>query len=314
MIVLSTALAQQPTVKYTLGMSRPATHLFEIELRYENLPKDESLDVLMPVWRSGRYVIFDFAGGVQEFGATDGSNKLAWEKTDKMTWRVQTKGASTVVVTYKVYANEFGSRTRGLNDQHAFVDGSAVFMYVEKYRHLPLVLKVNPYQDWHVTTGLEASSSDGKTFTAPSFDYLTDCPLEIGNQKDFPFTVDGVPHVLSIFGDGNWNADTLVRDIAKIVKIEKDFWGEFPYKRYVFFLNCSPNAGGGTEHINSTAMGFSPFGFKNPDSSYRGFLGLVAHEFFHTWNVKQLRPKGIDPYDYTKENYTKELWVAEGTT
>ncbi|HTK80802.1 MAG TPA: PDZ domain-containing protein, partial [Bacteroidota bacterium] len=145
------------------------------------------------------------------------------------------------------------------------------------------------------------------------YDYFVDCPLEIGTQHDFEFMVDNVPHVLSIFGEGNWNADTLVRDITKIVRTEKEFWGEFPYKRYVFLVHCTPSSGGGTEHINSTAMGTRPFVFKNPES-YRGFLGLVSHEYFHTWNVKQLRPKGIHPYDYTRENYSKELWIAEGTT
>ncbi|HMD13007.1 MAG TPA: PDZ domain-containing protein, partial [Bacteroidota bacterium] len=106
----------------------------------------------------------------------------------------------------------------------------------------------------------------------------------------------------------------LVRDISKIVKAEKEFWGSFPYKRYVFLLECTPNIGGGTEHLNSTVMQTSPFVFRNSDS-YSGFIsGLVAHEFFHTWNVKQLRPRGIDPYDFTKENYTQELWIAEGMT
>jgi predicted metalloprotease with PDZ domain len=312
--VLNFGSAQQPGVKYTLGMSQPQTHLYEAEVRFENLPPLDTFDLKLPVWRSGRYLVLDFAGGVQEFSASDGStNSFSWHKIDKSTWRIQSHGAATVVASYKVYANEFYARTRGLNDEHGFVDGSAVFMYAEQYRHLPLTLKVIPYKDWHVTTGLEPATNDGNTFASPSYDYLVDCPLEIGNQKDFPFEVDGVPHVLSIYGEGNWDSDTLVRDVAKIVKTEKDFWGEFPYKRYVFLLECTPSSGGGTEHINSTAMGITPFVFKNPDT-YRGFLALVSHEFFHTWNVKQLRPKGIDPYDYTKENYSEELWIAEGMT
>jgi predicted metalloprotease with PDZ domain len=309
------AAMSEPTVHYTLGMSHPATHLFDVTAEFKNLPSGEkSVDLSMPVWRSGRYVILDFAGGVQEFSASgaDGKN-LAWEKTDKSTWKVHTNGGGTVTAHYKVYANEFNSRTRGLNDTHAFVDGSAVLMYIEKYRKLPVTLAIVPYKDWHVTTGLDASTADGFTFGAPSYDYLVDCPMEIGNQKDFPFEVDGVPHVLSIFGEGNWNADTLVRDVAKIVKTEKDFWGEFPYKRYVFLLEATPSSGGGTEHINSCAMGINPFIFKK-DSTYRNFLTLVSHEFFHTWNVKQLRPHAIAPYDFTKENYSRELWISEGTT
>jgi predicted metalloprotease with PDZ domain len=306
------ALSQQPAIHYSLGMSQPSTHLLEVEVRCENIRGGaETIDFILPVWRPGRYVVLDFAGGIQSFSASDGDDKpLSWSKTDKATWRVTAGKANAVTIRYKVYANEFNMRTRGLNDEHAFVDGSAVFMYAERFRALPLQLTVQPFGSWHVTTGLEGS---GKEFAAPNYDYFVDCPLEIGNQKDFPFTVEGVPHLLSIYGEGNWNPDTLTHDIVRIVTAQKNFWGQFPYKRYVFLLHCTNSGGGGTEHINSTIMGFRPYGFKNPDS-YRGFLGLVSHEFFHTWNVKQLRPKGIHPYDFTKENYTQELWIAEGTT
>ena len=307
--------AKPDIVSYTLGMSKPSTHFFEVAVTLDKLSgSDAHLDFLLPVWRPGRYMVLDFAGGVQEFSATgaDG-NPLAWKKIDKTTWRVESNGSKSVTINYKVYANEFNQRTRGLNDEHGFVDGSAVFMYVEKYRHLPIALTVHPFGDWHVTTGLDSSNETRNEFHAPNYDVLVDCPLEIGNQKDFPFDVDGTPHVLSIAGEGNWNADTLVKDIAKIVRTTRNLWGEFPYKRYVFLVHCSPSSGGGTEHLNSVIMGIRPFVFKNPDS-YRGFLGLVTHEYFHTWNVKQLRPKGIHPYDYTKENYSEELWVAEGTT
>ena len=307
-------LSQNPTLEYKLGMSKPSTHLLEVELSVKGLPSGGSaIDFLMPVWRTGRYVIFDFAGGVQEFSARDGAGSLLkWSKTEKSTWRVEKNRATAVTIRYKVYANEFDMRTRGLNDEHAFVDGCAVFMYIDRYRHLPLTVAVSPYQDWHVTTGLEAVSGGQFKFSAPDFDYLVDCPLEIGHQKDFEFQVEGKKHVLSIFGQGNYDADTLIRDISKIVKANKEFWGDLPYDRYVFMLHLS-SRGGGTEHINSTIMQTGPYGFKNPNS-YRGFLGLVSHEYFHTWNVKRLRPKGILPYDYMRENYLNELWVAEGTT
>lgn len=293
-------------------MSKPSTHLLEVEVSYEHLPRNlQQLDFILPVWRPGRYMVMDFASGIQDVSVIDGNGKqLIWSKVEKSIWRVRSNGSNAVILRYKVYANEFNLRTRGLNDDHAFIDGSAVFMYVEQFRNLPLRLEIRPYGKWHVTTGLDGN---GEEFTAPNYDYLVDCPIEVGNQQDFEFSVDDVPHVLSIYGEGNWNADTLMRDIAKIVKVQKDFWGEFPYKRYVFLLHCTPSSGGGTEHINSTIMGSRPYIFKNAES-YKGFLGLVSHEYFHTWNVKQLRPKGIHPYDYTKENYSKELWIAEGTT
>lgn len=313
--LLSTLMAQTPTIEYTLRMSKPWTHVFEVEASFKGLPANEAaLDLILPAWRSGRYIIFDLAGYVLEFTAVDSNNKpLKWQKIDKSTWRIEKKGVNTVTARYTVFGNDFNRIKNGVNDEHAFVNGAAVFMYSERYRKVPVVLTVAPYDDWHVTTGLEPVKGNPNQLTARHYDHLLDCPLMVGNQKDFEFHVDGTPHVLSIFGGGNWKADTLTRDIGKIVKAEKDFWGEFPYKRYVFMLMLSPIMGGGTEYLNSTIMGAKPFVFNN-STTYQDFLGLVAHEFFHTWNVKQLRPKDIHPYDYTKENYTKELWIAEGTT
>ena len=311
----ATALAQTPTIQYKLGMSQPWTHLFEVEVSYSGLPRSgETFDLLLPVWRSGRYVVFDFAGDVQEFSAQDGKGSpLGWEKTDKMSWRIRKGSSTTVTATYKVYANEVNQRTKEMNDQGAFLDGSAVFMYADKYRGLPLTLTVTPYRDWHVTTGLENAKGTKNTLTSPTYDYLIDCPLFVGNQLDVEFEAGGKPHVLSVLGEGNYDTKIMVKDITKLVEANKELWGSLPYQRYVFMLHVSPRHGGGTEHINSTAMGTRPWGFTNTNS-YNGFLGLVSHEYFHTWNVKQIRPKGISPYDWTKENYTKELWVSEGTT
>ncbi len=321
------AMSNSPNISYTLGMSKPSTHLFEVGIVFDGLDANEkSLDVSLPNWRSGRYVILDLASGVVEFDALDGANKkLSWAKTDKSTWRIAKNGATTVRVLYKVFANEFNLRTRGLNDERAFVDGAAVFMYAEKYRWQPLTLAVGPFGNWHVTTGLDSLRGEQNKFTAPHYDYLADCPLEIGDQKDFSFTVLGKEHVLSIAGNGNFELSKLIKDITKIVEVQAKFWvhdsstirrverGELPYERYVFMLALSPSGSGGTEHINSCVLGASPFIFKNPEA-YGNFLGLVSHEFFHTWNVKRLRPAAIDKYDWSKENYTHELWIAEGAT
>lgn len=315
-ILLPTLLmSQPPTIKYKLGMSKPWTHLLEVELTVMGIPSSSTtLDFILPVWRTGRYVVFDFAGGVQEFSATDGSSSpIQWAKTDKSTWRVEKGRTTKVTIRYKVYANEFEQRTRGLNDEHAFVDGCAVFMYVQQYRNLPLTLTVVPYRDWHVTTGLDTLPGEKFKFGARNYDILVDSPLEIGNQKDFEFEAEGKKHVLTIFGPGNYDPQKMIADISTIVKVSREFWGDLPYERYVFLLHLGLDGGGATEHINSTIMQTGPFRFRTPNS-YRGFLGLVSHEFFHTWNVKQLRPKGLLPYDYTKENYVKELWIAEGTT
>ncbi len=310
---LTIMTSAKPSVSYTLSMPQPQTHLLNVEVRILDQP-GATLDLHMPAWRTGRYVLLDFAGGVQGFSATDANGApLPFKKTDKDTWRIEKGRATSVIATYRVYANEFNMRTRELNSEHAFVDPLAVFMYAEELKNGPLQLTVKPYGDWHVTTGLEEVPGTPFTYRAPNFEYFGDCPLEIGNQKDFEFIVDGKKHIISIYGEGNWNIDTLITDFSRIIIANKELWGDLPYEKYVFMIHCQPNAGGGTEHINSTIMGVRPFIFSNP-SAYKGFLGLVSHEYFHTWNVKQLRPKAIAPYDFSKENYTEELWVSEGTT
>lgn len=312
-ILFSVMITAQPTVFYKLSMSNPSSHLLEVEVRIEHRT-GKTLDLHMPAWRTGRYMILDFAGGVQEFSARgDASTPLPFRKVDKDTWRIESGSSRTVTARYKVYANEFNMRTRELNSEHAFIDPLSVFMYVQELKEKPVELTVEPYQDWKVTTGLNSVPGKPFTFTAPTFEYFGDCPLEIGRQKDFDFFVDGKQHTISIYGEGNWNIDTLITDFTKIVIANKEFWGTLPYDRYIFMIHCQPNAGGGTEHINSTIMGVRPFIFSNP-AAYKGFLGFVSHEYFHTWNVKQLRPKAIAPYDFSKENYAEEFWVSEGST
>jgi predicted metalloprotease with PDZ domain len=307
--------AQAPAINYKLSMPRPWTHLFEVEIRFDGISASEkSLDLVLPVWRTGRYMIFDFSGGVERFGAEDGQgNALAVLKTDKATWRIATGGGATVTARYEVYADEFSQRTRGLNDEHGFVDGTAVFMYSPAYRQKPLTLTVVPFESWHVTTGLDSVAGQPFVFTAPGYDHLADCPLEIGTQRDYQFTVEGKPHVLSISGPTNCYADSLMSTASRIVRMNAAYWGGLPYKRYVFILHAMADATGATEHLNSCVLDFATSRLRTPDPC-QYLLGSLSHEFFHTWNVKQFRPKGIDQYDWTKENYSRELWLVEGGT
>lgn len=305
----SFALSQDNKVSYTISMPEPANHLFEIEMTVANTDA-AAIDFILPSWRSGRYVLFNFASGVQEFSASGASgNELKWHKTDKSTWQLEAGNESSVTIKYKMYANEFQNRTKGLNDERAFIDPSAVLMYTEKLRHENLNLRIIPYRNWHVTTGLDKINGDDYYFTAPNYDYLADCPIMIGNQKDFDFTVEGKKHTLSIFGEAKYNSDSLITDLTKIIEVNKNFWGELPYERFVFMFQLTNQDYGGTEHMNSFVIDAPPNVFTD-SSRYLGFLSTCSHEFFHTWNVKRLRPKGITPYDFTKENYSEEYWIA----
>jgi len=304
--------ATAPEISYTVSMSKPWTHLLEVEMRVKSSTPGEKTDLVMPVWTPGSYLIREYERHVQDFAAKDGSgNSLAWQKVNKNTWQIASKSANEIVVTYRVYANELTVRTNDLNDQHAFWNNAALLMYPEGQLKAPSTIKVVPYGEWKIATGMPKVEGQANTFRAEDFDILYDSPFDVSNFKEISFNVRGVPHRMVFDGEGNYDLEQLRQDVPKIVEAAADIFGELPYKDYTFIVNL--RGGGGLEHLNSTALQFNRFGFK-PQSRYMGFLGLVSHEFFHAWNVKRIRPDALGPFDYTKENYTRLLWVAEGGT
>jgi predicted metalloprotease with PDZ domain len=328
------AAAQSPVdISFTVAMSKPHTHLFDIDVaikRTANGPQEELL--VMPVWTPGSYLVREFERHVQDFAAADAAGQpLKWEKTNKNTWRIATNGAREWHATYRVYANELSVRTSELNSEHAFWNNANLLMYPEGFLKSPSTVRVLAPDVWKVATGLPAVAGQKNTFRAENFDVLYDSPFEASNFKTLVFNVKGVPHRIVIDGAGNYDPERLRRDVQKIVETEVELMGgEIPYRDYTFILHLRQNAGGGLEHLNSTALGYPRFGFRirsgdratsaapnttdTSERDYRGFLGLVSHEFFHLWNVKRIRPDALGPFDYTQENYTKVLWVAEGIT
>lgn len=301
-----------PEISYTVSMSRPATHLLEVEMRVKWASMPARAELKMPVWTPGSYLVREYARHVQQFTAKDGAGAdLFWSKTSKNTWQVETKGANEIVARYNVYANELTVRTNELNDEHAFWNNGATLMFVKGQLNVPSTVAVMPYGTWKVATGLPKVDGATNTFRAGNYDILYDSPFEVSNFKEFGFVVQGKPHRFVITGDGNYDPKRLVADTTKIIEESYKIFGELPYNDYTFILNT--RGGGGLEHLNSTALQTSRFSFK-PDSRYKGFLGLVAHEYFHAFNVKSIRPDALGPFDYENENYTRLLWVAEGGT
>ena len=301
-------------ISYTVSMPKPYTHLLEVELRLRGqLPAQT--DLIMPVWTPGSYLVREFERNVQDFEAKDtGGRALRWNKMNKNTWRVETTGARELVVTYSVYANEFSVRTNEVSDQHAFWNNSALLMYPDGQLKAASTLRVVPFGNWKVATGLPAAQGRPNTFRAENFDILYDSPVEVGNFKTLSFEVKGVPHRIVIDGAGNYDPERMRRDVQKVIEASVSLMGgEIPYRDYTFFLHLRSTGGGGIEHLNSTALIYPRFRFRS-EASYKDFLSLVAHEFFHLWNVKRIRPDALGPFDYTQENYTKLLWVAEGLT
>jgi predicted metalloprotease with PDZ domain len=301
-----------PDIAYTVSMSKPATHLLEVEMRVKWPQMPTQLDLKLPVWTPGSYLIREYARHVQDFSVKDASGAaLSWTKINKNTWAVDAKGVTEIVAMYRVYANELTVRTNELNDEHAFWNNGALLMFVKGQLKLGTTVKVNPAKNWRVATGLPALDGAVNTFRAADYDVLYDSPFEVSDFKEIKFDVQGKPHRYVITGEGNYDLNRLAADTAKIIEECFKIFGELPYDDYTFIVNT--RGGGGLEHLNSTALQTNRFGFK-PDSHYKKFLYLVAHEFFHAFNVKRLKPDVLGPFDYENENYTRLLWVAEGMT
>jgi predicted metalloprotease with PDZ domain len=299
-------------LRYTLSMPAPHTHYFEVELELTGARKPY-IDYKMPVWAPGSYLVREFAKNVEGFSATDKSGKaLRHEKIDKNTWRVYSNKADHVRVRYRVYAFEMSVRTSFLDASHGYVNGTSVFMYPQGYQNVQGTLAVRPFKDWKtISTGLKSTGNFNYTF--PNYDILADSPLEIGNHEVLRFEAGGVPHEVAMYGEGNYEPKRLLADMKKIVEECIRLMGKLPVDRYVFIVHNLHKGGGGLEHLNSTTLQISRWNYGN-ENGYTGFMGLVAHEYFHLWNVKRLRPAPLGPFDYDKENYTRLLWVSEGIT
>jgi predicted metalloprotease with PDZ domain len=314
-----TARAQAPNasgISFAVSMPKPWTHLLEVEMRVQipaNLNVPNQTNLVMPVWTPGSYLIREFERNVQDFSAEVDGRPLEWTKTNKNTWSVGTNGARQWRVFYRVYANEFSVRTNELNSDHAFWNNAALLMYPEGAIDQPSTLRVAPANGWKIATGLPPVAGQPNTFRAENFDILYDSPFEVSDFKEIKFEVRGVPHRIVIDGEGNYDPERMKRDVQKIVEAEVGMFDVIPYHDYTFILHLRAKAGGGIEHLNSTSLGFQRDKFAK-EEGWRSFYGLVAHEFFHLWNVKRIRPDALGPFDYTKENYTRSLWVAEGIT
>jgi predicted metalloprotease with PDZ domain len=301
-----------PEISHTVSMPQPATHLLEVEMRVKWRQMPDALELKMPVWTPGSYLIREFARHVQGFSAANSRGRaIEWRKINKNTWQLDTKGLTEVAVSYKVYSNELTVRTNELNDEHAFWNNSALLLFPAGQLAAPSTLRVIPFANWKAATGLRRVPKQRNTFYAENYDILYDSPFEVSDLKEAVFTVAGKPHRIVVTGEGNYDLKQIAIDAAKIGKQAVKIFGELPIDDYLFILNLRGR--GGLEHLNSAALQWGRFNFK-PRAQYIKFLHLLAHEYFHLWNVKRIRPDVLGPFDYENENYTRLLWVAEGAT
>lgn len=311
-LLLPSILLQAATISYEVSMPEPHTHYFNVKMDVVDYQK-EYFDVQMPVWSPGSYLVREFAKGVEGLVATANNKPLKAEKINKNTWRIYAKESKNVVINYKVYAFELSVRTSFVDASHAYFNGTSMFMFIDELRNTPHNLTIIPFKDWKkVSTSLPKTSKEGFQYQAPDYDILVDSPVEIGNQETFYFTSAGVIHHVAMYGKGNYDIEKLKVDMAKITQACTDVFGENPNKEYTFIIHNLTHGSGGLEHLSSTTLEVNRWTYEGSD--YKGFLSLVAHEYFHLWNVKRVRPIELGPFDYNNENYTSLLWVMEGFT
>ncbi|WP_342330448.1 PDZ domain-containing protein [Pedobacter sp. FW305-3-2-15-E-R2A2] len=314
-ILLSVGMTARSQVKvgFEVSFKEPQAHYVEMEMTISGLAKDY-VDVKMPVWAPGSYLVREFAKSVEDFSATAGGKPVKFEKVKKNAWRVYSAKSNAIKIKYRVYGFEVSVRTPFIDESHAFLSSTGIFMYPDGLLKLPSTVKIIPYKGWSkVSTGLEPVAGQPFTYTASDFDVLFDSPIEVGNQEVFDFMASGVKHEVAMYGGGNYDKERLKVDMAKVIEQATAIYGENPNKHYTFIVHNFERGGGGLEHLNSTVLGASRNAYQTPEG-YLGFLNLVAHEYFHLWNVKRMRPIALGPFDYDNENYTTNLWVAEGFT
>ena len=304
-------------ISYSLKMPRPQNHYFQVEMQVEQV-KQKSATVKLPVWAPGSYLVREFSRHLNQVKAYSLQGALLpITKKTKNAWEIDLKGQTAFIVKYEVYAFELSVRTSFLDETHGFVSGPSMFMYLDGHKETGGELLVQPHPSFkRISTGLTQKSDvkqgNNQTFTFDNYDQLVDCPIEIGNQYEFDFEAAGVKHTVSMYGEGNFDPERLKEDMAKIVEEETKVVGLNPNKRYVFIVHNVVGGDGGLEHCNSTVLSVDRWTYDG--SNYINFLNLVAHEYFHLWNVKRIRPIELGPFNYDQEVYTNYLWVMEGFT
>ena len=305
--------AQTGPVNYTVTLDKkPNSHLVHIALSV-NTGGAPSIDIAMPAWAPGAYSIHNAWRNVQEFSAGDEKGTaLRFEKIEKQTWRIYSQEGRVVTARYKLYLRDY-------TDEMCYLRGPSVFMYVIGKRPYPLAgpiaVKIQAPASWRIQTGME-SGAEPNTFAAENYDTFIDASIVLGpSWEQAEFEYKGVPYYIVFLGKGNYDKEKITQDTKTFVSYLVEMMGGAPYKKYVFFLRARSGPGaGGLEHLNSTDITFSAWATHSSWQTYSRFLFVAAHEFFHLWNVKRIRPAVLGPFDYSHEQNTRNLYVSEGMT
>jgi len=314
-------------VHYRIEPSDLHAHLFTVTLTVAAPAARQELS--LPAWIPGSYLVREFSKNLQQLQAQQDGAPIALAQLDKHRWQAQSRKGRPLVLTYQVAAYDTSVRTAWLDASRGFFNGTSVCLRVhgqEDDRHDMEIVRTPATNGWSVATGLTAEKTNRAgfgTYRAENYDELVDCPVEMGMFWSARFTAGGVPHRLVVAGAApSFDGTRLLADTRRICEAQIRFWhgaDKPPHKNYVFLLNVVDDGYGGLEHRNSTALicgrrDLPRMGEVRTPDGYTTLLGLISHEYFHTWNVKRLRPAELASYDYARENYTELLWFFEGFT
>ena len=308
-ILAQTSTAQ---INYRVNLEQSAQRYINVTLEFE--AEDDETELMMAVWTPGSYLVREYARHIDSMTVTDQKGEaLAYRKTRKNRWMVDTEDADIVKVSYRLYCNEKSVRTNYVNDDYAVLNGAPTFITLPDRLDQEHIISLELASGWNRSATSMASAEAPHVYTAANFDELVDSPIVAGNLQLYPFEAGGVQHQLVNVGEiGMWDGSQAASDLKKIVLAHQKIWGSVPYDRYLF-LNVLSGGGGGLEHDFSTLVISSRWTYRE-NSRYQSWLSLCSHEFYHTWNVRRLRPKPLMKYDYENEVYTHGLWIAEGIT
>lgn len=310
--------------QYLVQIEKPENNHIKVTLKLTRPKNTDKLQVFLPSWSPGSYLMREYSRHVRWFGASQENGEVLFHtQVEKGVWEIDWKKSGlkkeqdAFQVSYEIYCKELTVRTSHVDASHAYLQGPTYLMGVmgQDFEKPSIEFRFPPA--WSkLTTGLRDISKERNVFLyeAKNYDELLDSPVEIGCHETDGFEFLGKPHHLAHYGDLYPHKQNIKADMKKIVDtVSRHFNHELPYEEYVFITHFVPKTFGGLEHLNSTVLQFDGRKLQTR-KDYQAYLALAAHEYFHLWNVKRIRPKELGPFDYLNENYTTLLWLAEGLT
>lgn len=299
----------QSTLHFTVSIPNPENKELNVRLEGQGWGTD-TIEFKLPRWMPGYYQIIDYAKSLEDFTAKDkGGRELVVEHPNSNTWRVVAGKKKPFRISYTIKTQRKFVANNYVDSAHAYIAPTGTFIYIPGQLNTPVTVQViNKWED--IATGLDPVPGKKNFFLAPDVDILYDCPILLGDLEEFPsFRVNGIEHRFIAYNPGVFNKKLLMDNLEKIVKASVAIIGDIPYNQYTF-IGIGPGQGG-IEHLNNSTVSFTGNTLNTTEGMNR-ILNFLAHEYFHHYNVKRIRPLELGPFDYDKENKTNLLWVSEG--